>query len=148
MHQPAHRSLGGKAGDNVRRRLRRLCFGVRGWNLGPRAVDTWHPWLCLPASAGSPRRRSDSLSLPVWSGLVWSLCSSSSGERGWTKKIENQNADESEDIIVILAYFSVFGVEKGCNLTTFSSLLMSLAGSGILGIQSLLSEGQTWVLDF
>lgn len=81
-------------------------------------------------------------------GLVWSLCSSSSSERGWTKKIENQNTDESEDIIVILAYFSVFGVEKGRNLTTFSSLLMSLAGSGILGIQSLLSEEQTWVLDF
>lgn len=47
----------------------------------------------------------------VWSGLVWSLCSSSS-ERGWTKKIENQNADESEDIIVILAYFSVFELKK------------------------------------
>ena len=36
----------------------------------------------------------------------------------------NQNADKSEDI-VILAYFSVFGVEKGCNVTAFSSLLMS-----------------------
>lgn len=96
------------------------------------------------------RISSSSVRFIVSAGLVWSLCSSSSSssERGWTKKIENQNTDESEDIIVILAYFSVFGVEKGCNLTTFSSLLMSLAGSGILGIQSLLSEEQTWVLDF
>ena len=66
-----------------------------------------------------------------------------SSERGGRRKL-NQNADKSENI-VILAYFSVFGVEKGCNVTTFSSLLtfpfMSLAGSGILGIQFLLSRG-------
>ena len=44
-------------------------------------------------------------------------------ERGGRRKL-NQNADKSEDI-VILVYFSVFGVEKGCNVATFSSLLMS-----------------------
>ena len=101
LHQPAHRSLGGKAGDNVRRRL---CFGVRGWTLGPRAVHAWHLWLSPPASSGSPRRRSDSLSLLVWSGPVRSaggggaqvkhFAAAAREREQWTKEIESKCRQE------------------------------------------------------